>query len=301
MKKQPLAVLLLLLLTGCAAAQPDAGTQANAPAETTAQTEAAAEPATEPDTEAATEPPTAVPTEQAAYAGESHIYDECGVLDAEALAHYNEYLDNLAASRMLCTAVVITDRLNGEKPEVYAKRYYQNLFGTKSGFLLLVNNDTGKDVFYREGVCSTYITDTALPITQATPHLVEGDYAGALDILLPLGELVPDHIFDRTDSLKAEQVQALLETAQALPERHCVLLTNEAPQPSEGQTAEEALAAYAEGIRSRQNAKTLLVADVQGKRCVIAGAPPELLAAEVQEIWAAQGLFAALQDYYAGL
>lgn len=300
MKKQLLAVLLPLLLTGCAAAQPDE--QVNAPAETTVQTEAVTtEPDTEPDTEAATEPETVAPTEQAAYTGESHIYDECGVLDAAVLSHYNEYLDDLAAARMLCTAVVITDRLNGEKPEVYAKRYYQNLFGTKSGFLLLINNDTLKDVFYREGVCSTYITDTALPITQATPHLVEGDYAGALDILLPLGELVPDHIFDRSGSLKNEQVQTLLETAQTLPERNCVLLTTEVPQPTEGQTAEEALAAYAESLRSRQNAKTMLVADVQNKRCVIAGAPPELLALEVQEIWAAQGLFAALQDYYAGL
>lgn len=124
---------------------------------------------------------------------ENHVTDECGVLDAEALIHYNEYLTNLANSRQIYTAAVITDSLNGQTPEQFAAAYYRDAFGTDtSGFLLLINNDTGEDVYHLEGVCAEYMTGTALPLAQATPYLVEGDYPAALDILLALGECVPE-------------------------------------------------------------------------------------------------------------
>lgn len=303
MKKRLLIAFLPLLLTACTAAQPETEPVNVSPEETFAET-AAEVPATMPETtpEEITETETAAESQEPQqYSGEPHVFDECGVLDAAALAHYNAYLEELADSRLICTAAVITDSLGGAKPESYAQNYYRNLYGTESGFLVLVNNDTGQDVIYREGVCSTYITDTALPIAQATPHLVEGDYAGALDILLKPGENLPEYIYDRTGSLSAEQMQTLLETAQTIKKRSCLLLTKETPSPEEEQTPEQALAAYAEEIRSRLGAETLLVADTQEKRCVIAGKPPELLASEVQEVWGTQGLFDALVYYYEGL
>lgn len=282
------------------------------------------------------------------------IYDEIGVLSKSELEHYNEYLSNLVSSRLICAAAVITDTLGGKKPDKFAEEYYHTLFGEHtSGFLLLINNDTGKDVVYREGLCAAYITDVSLALAQATPHLVEGNYAEALDILLPLGELMPEYIYDWSGVLTSEQLAPLLELAKGT--KNYVLLTNSAPQPEAGETAEaaeeeaedteteedpengenpeveenpeaeenpeeeenveseeqpeptenpetgNALVAYAEEYRTRLDAQTLLVLDVPNHRCVIAGAPPELLASEVQSIWETQGLMDALTHYYEGV
>ncbi len=175
-------VLGMLLLTACGIplpthSEPDV-TNASASAE---PTETGA-----PETESTAAAP--IPL-----SAENHVLDECGVLDTEALAHYNEYLTNLANSRQICTAAVITNSLDGQTPEQAAAAYYQEAFGTDtSGFLLLINNDTSEDVYHLEGVCAEYMTGTALPLAQATPYLVEGDYPAALDILLALGECVPE-------------------------------------------------------------------------------------------------------------
>lgn len=289
------AVLLVLLLTACNTAPQTESEPEAAPTETIAQTEAETPvPTAEPETA-----PPAAAAEQ--YTGEPHVFDECGVLDADALAHYNTYLDNLANSRLICTAAVITGSLNGAAPEAFAKEYYRSLYGTESGFLVLINNDTGQDVIYREGVCETYITGTALPVAQATPHLVTCDFAGALDILLPVGEMIPEKVFDRSGTLNAEQLQALLELAQADPEKNCVYLAYGIGKPDAAEPPEQVLAEYAEETRSRLGAQNLLLISTQQKLCVIAGGPPELLASEVQEVWRTQGIMEAVAHYYTGL
>lgn len=307
MKKSYLTALLLpLLLTACTAAQPpELQTETTPPAESAAQTETVTPTETEmPETQPSSEAPPASEAKPVSagaeqYAGEQHIFDECGVLDAAALAHYNQYLDDLANSRLLCTAVVVTDALNGEEPEAFAQRYYRDHYGKASGFLVLVNNDTLRDVIYREGVCEVYMADTALPLAQATPHMVEGDFAGALEILLPLGEHVPEKVFDRSGTLSQEQFEMLLDAAE--DSERCVLLTGRVPDPEEEETPEEAFAAYAEDIRGRLQAEMLLVLDVTENRCVIAGEPPEELVSRIETIWDEQGLSAAVLYYYGKL
>lgn len=116
---------------------------------------------------------------------DNRIADRCSVLDADTLAYYHAHLTNLADTHQICTAVVITNTLDGQTPEQFAAACYHEAFGTDTnGFLLLINNETGEDVYYLEGTCAEHRDETALPLAQATPHLVEGDYPAALDILL---------------------------------------------------------------------------------------------------------------------
>ena len=292
--KKSMVPLLLVLLTGCAAVpQPDAPTQAEVQTTSPAVETDTAVPATE----AETLPEMPVETAAASTAVQ-HVFDECGVLDDAALTHYDDYLEGMWESRMICAAVIITDALNGSTPEMYAQERYRELYGEESGYLVLINNDTNIDYVYEEGVCAELIGDVSLPIAQATPHLVECDYTAALDILLPIGMKVPELVYDRSGLFSAEQVQTLADIAAAVPERCCVLLSRDVPEPTEEETEESVLDAYAEGIRSRLNAGALLVIDLTHNRCVIAGTKPETLAAEVQQVWSEQSVYDAVVHYY---
>lgn len=302
MKKTDLAALLagLLLLTGCGIPMhAPAASSVPEPAETAAQDEDSAVGETAETIPQATAAPQSlaerlkgIRTDKTAV-----LTDECGVLSGDDAANYLTQLQGLSDSRLLCTAVLITDSISGETPERFAARYYHALFGSgTSGFLLLINNDTGVDVFHREGACEVYLTDTDLRIAQATPFLVEGNYPAAFDMLLPAAEAVPELVFDRSGALEDGQRQALLAKAQETS--RAMLLTDHAPQPAKDEEAAEVLAAYAEELRVRTGAETLLVGDVPHKRFAAAGDVPETLTEEMQTIWDEKSLYEALELYY---
>lgn len=269
-------------------------------------------------------------------AGETHLFDEQGVLTEEEAAQYNQYLGWVSDIRQIRSAAVITDALDGQTPEGFAQSYYRALFGEgTSGFLVLVNNDSGKDYIYCEGVCTVYLADTSMQIAKATPLLVEGRYAEALEILLPVGELVPDRVLDRADVLTYEQAQALTERANPSERRCCVIFTDALPalgsvsaettapddaasaetaeqtaEPSETSSAQETepvegssddtadLAAFAEDLRVKNEAEVLLVIDTVNRRAWIAGGDYRTLSDEVQSILREQNAFDAAQHYY---
>lgn len=181
-----------LLLTGCGAPK-QMPEPTEAPTEPTAE-ETAAETETEP---IPTEPLKPATERIAALRGNSAsavLLDENGVLSEEDAAACEATLETLAGSE-LCAAVVITNSLSGFSPERFAEQYYNALFGADvSGFLLLINNDTGNDIYYCGG--RALIPDSDRRIVQATRCLVEKDYPAALAILLPdeveLTELPPE-------------------------------------------------------------------------------------------------------------
>lgn len=217
---------IALFLTGCGSKSrqqdislPDNAAEATVPAETE------------------TTPPRPI-AERAAElqsAGDTHIFDEQGVLSDEEKEQYNNYLEWLANIRQIRAAAVITNQLGGKTPEDFSAEYYHTLFGTApNGFLLLINNDTNRDYVYCEGACKTYISSD-LAIAKATPYLIEQKYADALEILLPVGEMVPDRVLDRCGALTPEQVEELRALADPGDSRYCVLFTKEAPS-AEGVT-----------------------------------------------------------------
>ena len=235
MKRKLIAVLALaLVLTGCGKAKhidpqtslPDNAAEATVPAE---------------DTTAAR--PVSERAETLREAGDTYVFDELGVLTEEERGKFDKYLAWLSDQRQMNAAAVITDSLGGETPEAFARDYYRTLFDADStGFLLLINNDSGKDIVYCEGACKQFLADPSLQISQATPLLVEGNYADALEILLPVGEVMPDRVLDRADALSDEQILALCEHANSLSEHRTVMLTRlgtdasettEVPEPAE--------------------------------------------------------------------
>ncbi len=324
MRKLLLLFLVLLCLTGCSKTDSSSVPEETQPE--TAAEETAGE--TEVSTETAPVRDIAQRAESLRKAGETHVFDECGVLDGETVKTYNDYLGWLAETRLLYTTVVLTNDLNGSSPEAFAQTYYQTLWGTgTSGFLVLINNDTGQDCIYREGVVSSYVDDAkvSLAIVQASPALVEGRYADALEILLPLGERIPERILERSGTLSMEQVQALTAKADALPKKYCVYFAASIPapaeaetrstatetQPTEGETqppetapaptVEETLAAYAEQLRVQTEAEGFLLIDVPGKHGITAGTVPAELTAAVQTALAEQDAYAAADVFLEGL
>lgn len=182
MRKQLLlTVALALLLTGCGKAK-----QQQPLPEPTEPTETVTEPVTEPPTEAPTLNVTERLTELKAMnrRGTAFVLDEHGHLTEAQLTQYQSSLQALSDSKDICTALVITDALAGFSPDRLAQKYYTALFGENTdGFLLLINNDTGEDLYYTAGLLSVQNTDMRL--AQASGYLVEKDYPAAIDCLLP--------------------------------------------------------------------------------------------------------------------
>nr|MCR5718688.1 TPM domain-containing protein [Oscillospiraceae bacterium] len=225
--------------------------------------------------------------------GDTYLFDEQNVLSDEERQQYNDYLGYLSRSRLLCASAVITDSLGGVSPEQFAENYFQTLFGDDAaGFLFLINNDTNQDYFYCTDACNSLQTDAQAAIAAATPALVEGRYAEALEILLPVGETLSDRVFDYGGLLTDEQAQSLQTLAQSQEKRSCVLFLRNLPgeepaappmpetlppemtddsetlpdspetEPEPSETAappSDALIAYAGSMRDKTEADSLLV------------------------------------------
>lgn len=230
--------------------------------------------------------------------GNIHIFDDEHLFSEEVTQKYNDYLEWLSISRQMDTAVVITTHLDNVTPEEFAKGYYQTLYGkNSSGFLVLINNDTGKDFIYRQGVCASDMRDPTAEIFRATPELVEGNYASALEILLTIGEQIPEYVFDRANAIKTNERTALAEKAKETGHSYDVIMIK-LPEPEKGVSVEEQLNSFAEEKRQELNAELLLLMDVRSQKCVISGTPPEGLTSEVQKMWKQKNIFDAAVLYY---
>ena len=319
MKRVLLTMLCLsVLLTGCAGAKKHVDPVSDVPEPSVNTAEATAPDATEPTTAAR---PIAERIAGVQTAG-TYLYDEQGVLTEEERSHYNDYLAQLSASHLIHAAAVITDSLGGETPEAFAQEYYRALFGDakSSGYLVLVNNDTGVDYIYAENACEPWLSDTTFPIAQATPLLVEGKYADALDILLAVGEYLPEWVFDDAGVLAPEEVQTLENLADG--GKIAVLITPDAPQvttetttaasettaqtetsaqqaPSETASVSvpEEWKRFAEERRAECGMDALLVLDTVHGAAWIAGKTDETRSAQLQSILQTQGAYQAALDY----
>ncbi len=205
MRKAIMPLLALaLLLSGCRAPKQQP--------ELTEATGAATEPETEAETEVPTEAPTLDFDERITALGELHetavVLDEHGHLSGDAIAQYQASLQAAADSQEICAALVITDTLAGYTPERFASKYYAALFGEDApGFLLLINNETGQDLYYYAG--NVTVTDTDLRLARASRSLADGDFTAALDVLLPSAEdvlvLPPEEPEDPDEEQSEEQ------------------------------------------------------------------------------------------------
>ena len=83
----------------------------------------------------------------------SCISDPGHLLTQEENAQLSAAIEELSARQMIRAALVLTQDLGGSTPEAYAAAQYAAMCGAgNDGFLVLVNDATGQDLIYTEGI-----------------------------------------------------------------------------------------------------------------------------------------------------
>ena len=159
----------------------------------------------------------------------TYIYDNANILPTDTISECNDYAEFLYENYLINTAVVTVDDLNGSTPEEYAADSYKKIYDDKgSGLLLLINNDTDRDILFRSGRCETYISDDdrSTAFYQATKEIVSGDYKTAIMRLLQLGEKCPVHFFDNSGVFPVDQAAAIENSLKEKSAGVSVLVTS---------------------------------------------------------------------------
>ncbi len=265
---------LCMCLTACDAEPTESVSETTAPAAETTQPQ---------ESEAETKQTSAAPAGEALPAAEraqklaaqegKHVSDETGSMTKEELRVLDEIAEELFAANAVHAAAVITSDLSELSPDAFASEYYNTLYGKDStGFLVLVNNDTGEDRVYTSGACSLYLSqeEIGLAVAKATPDLVTGNYAPALEQLFQLGSAMPDTIYDQSGILSREQYDSFLAAAEEAmgdsDKQYSVLLVN-----TRIWQTENSLQLYADAQRQELNDDALLVVDVDELICAVSG------------------------------
>ncbi len=305
---------LLLGIAVCCMGFASCGREENteSPAETNTSVESIVQTETTPVTE--TQKPSApamttlTAAERAAQFAEktdAYVSDETGTLSAETLSALDKTAAEIASHAAIRMAAVITDYLGGLSPDAFAAEYYNTLCGSESsGFLILVNNDTGEDRIYTSGSCRHYLPqeDIDLTIAKVTPQLVTGDYAPALEQLFALGNLMPDTIYDHSGILSREQYAHFCELADAAlkdsEQQFSVLLVD-----TRTWQTDKSLQSYADTQRKTLEDQGLLVIDVEGKICAVSSdiSGAATMTAELNAVLqdaASLPITAAVTEYY---
>lgn len=145
----------------------------------------------------------------------TYVYDNAKLLTSEVSSFCNDYAEYLYETHLINAAVVTADDLGGRAPEEFAEEAYNTIYeGKGSGLLLLINNDTNRDILYKTGSCLNNITPEAEKeaFYWSTMDIVEGDYKTAVHRIMQLGENCPRHIFDNGGIFTAETITALEAT-----------------------------------------------------------------------------------------
>lgn len=220
-----------------------------------------------------------------------HIFDEMGLLSEQDVRALSDAADGLAGKYAMHVAVVLTEELDGTSPAQFAAQYYCELYEKDStGFLVLVNNESGEDYVYTSGACSLYLEEAAirLAVAQATPMLVEGAFRQGIEHLLNLGNLMPELVYDSAGILSREQFEGFLNEAKALNDetkKRCGVLLVRSVEVNEGQEAQEVMLSYADAQLQQLQLDCLLVASVDDGRCAVSGTEDaEELSAELTSV-----------------
>lgn len=238
-----LAILAaVVMLAGCSS--DDKSGSASESSSKSPASEASVEASSVSETEPVTLPHDITPAEG------TYIYDNAGVMDEAAFSECNDYAEWLYENYLINTAVVTIDDLGGLSAEEYAANAYQEIYGgAGSGLLLLVNNDTNKDILYKTGRCLTSIDENAekQALYWATQDIVSGDYKSAVLRLMQLGELCPQYVFDNAGVFTTEQVGALEEMCKNSASSYIVFATANSTDKTDEEIGQSYYSRYKDG------------------------------------------------------
>ncbi|MBR4628134.1 MAG: TPM domain-containing protein [Ruminococcus sp.] len=235
------ALLISIAVAGCGCSLKKSSSGSEKPAPATAPT-ATAELTTEGMTEKVTAPEIEPSKHEITPTAGKYVYDEAKILSQDVYNECNDYAAMLFDKYLINAAVVTTDKLEGKSPYDYAAAAYDDIYeGRGSGFLLLINNDTGDDILYLTGSCETYVTAEAKneAFYWATSEIVEGNYRNAILRLLRLGENCPEYIFDNAGILSAQQRGEIERILSEGSGKNAILITSNSTGKSNEQILEE--------------------------------------------------------------
>lgn len=142
----------------------------------------------------------------------TYVFDNAHLLAPDDDIACNDYACWLYRKKLINTAVITVNDLEGKTPYDYALDEYNRLYeGKGSGIVVLVNNATNNDIVFRTGACLTSIPQKAQDnaVYWATKEFIGGNYRRGVMRLLQLAELCPENIIDNAEVFESEQLTKL--------------------------------------------------------------------------------------------
>lgn len=137
-----------------------------------------------------------------------YVFDDAKLLTDGEYDDLNAYAAWFAKAFKINAVVVLTDDIEDNEPADYAKKFY-NDFYNGDGILLLINNDTNEDYFYRKGIPGEFISDSTvlMMFSEISPMLALENYIGAAEYILEASERqLPEYFTDRSKALKKDEI-----------------------------------------------------------------------------------------------
>lgn len=120
-----------------------------------------------------------------AFAGESHIVDDAGLLSESEISSLENTLDSVAEKHSLKIAIVTTDSLGEKTVTEYADSKFESMYGDNDGVLLLLSMKENDNNWYisTTGNGKTIFTDAGIEYIgeKIVTHLSDGKYSDAFN------------------------------------------------------------------------------------------------------------------------
>ncbi len=136
------------------------------------------------------------------------VFDDAGILTDGEYDSLNTYTAWFSKTFKINASIVLTNNIEESEPSEYAKKYYNDIY-KGDGILFLINDDTGEDYFYRNGIPAEFISDSdvLMLFSEISPMLALGDYVAAAELVLETAEsFLPEYFTDRSGVLKKEEI-----------------------------------------------------------------------------------------------
>ncbi len=172
----------------------------------------------------------------------TYIFDKANILDTETLKACNDYAGWLYKEKLINTAVITVNDLDGKFPYDYAAEEFNKLYeGKGSGLVILINNDTKYDSVFRSGACLYGISDKAEnnAVYWETKEVFKGDYRSAILRLLQLGELCPTHVIDNAQVFDSNQLNKIEKTLSSCKEDVTIIASHNGSETSNEQILQQ--------------------------------------------------------------